>query len=115
LLQRKDMPTVAKSVSTLAGKRTSSAKASTTTTSRTHKPLSPGIVKIEGVCGGNACIMRTRIPVWSIIEWQQMGVSTAKILKIYPTLTASDLLSAELYYKHNASEIDEAIRENQEA
>ena len=44
-----------------------------------------------------------------------MGVSTAKILKIYPTLTASDLLSAELYYKHNASEIDEAIRENQEA
>lgn len=79
------MSTVVKPVSTLAGKRTSSAKASTTTTSLAQKPLFPGIVKIEGVCGGSACIVRIRIPVWSVIEWQQMGVSPAKILKIYPT------------------------------
>lgn len=109
------MSTVVKPINALAGKRKSSAKASTTTKSRAQKQLSPGIVKIHGVCGGNACIVRTRIPVWSIIEWQQMGCSNTKILKIYPTLTASDLLSAELYYKHNATEIDEAIRENQEA
>lgn len=80
-----------------------------------RKPLFPGIVKTKGVCGGSACIVRTRIPVWSVIEWQQMGCSNAKILKIYPTLTASDLVSAENYYQHNKEEIQKEIQENREA
>jgi uncharacterized protein (DUF433 family) len=80
-----------------------------------RKQTFPGIVKTKGVCGGSACIVRTRIPVWSIIEWQQMGCSNAKILKIYPTLQTSDILSAELYYEQNTAEIEAAILENQEA
>ncbi|MCU0424967.1 MAG: DUF433 domain-containing protein [Candidatus Kapabacteria bacterium] len=80
-----------------------------------RKMLFPDIVKLRGVCGGSACIVRTRIPVWSVIEWQQMGCSTAKILKIYPTLTASDILSAENYYSHNITEIEREIQENREA
>ncbi len=80
-----------------------------------REDIFPGIVKTKGVCGGSACIVRTRIPVWSVIEWQQMGCSNTKILKIYPTLTASDLVSAENYYKHNQEEIEQAIRTNLEA
>ena len=33
----------------------------------------PGIENTPGVCGGSACIIRTRIPVWSIVEFMQMG------------------------------------------
>ena len=35
----------------------------------------PGIEKTDGVCGGSACIVRTRIPVWLLVEALQSGAS----------------------------------------
>lgn len=72
----------------------------------------PGIEKTPGVCGGSACIIRTRIPVWSIIEYIQMGVTEEKILQNFPTLRSQDLANAQAYYDANKEEIALEILEN---
>lgn len=72
----------------------------------------PGIEKNMGVCGGSACIIRTRIPVWSIIEYMLMGVEREKLLKNFPTLRVQDLSNAWAYYDANKVEIDTEIEEN---
>ena len=74
----------------------------------------PGIVKTPGVCGGDACIANTRIPVWSIINSLQIGLTEKEILYNFPSLTHRDLKNALDYYRANESEIDEQIRENHE-
>lgn len=72
----------------------------------------PGIEKTAGVCGGSACIIRTRIPVWSIVEYMKMGVGKEKLLLNFPTLRAQDLANAWAYYDANGAEIDLEIAEN---
>jgi uncharacterized protein (DUF433 family) len=72
----------------------------------------PGIEKIPNVCGGSACIIRTRIPVWSIVEYRLMGVGKEKLLLNFPTLRAQDLANAWAYYNANKAEIDAEIAEN---
>ena len=72
----------------------------------------PGVEKTPGVCGGSACIIRTRIPVWSIVEYMQMGVDKEKLLQNFPTLRAQDLSNAWAYYDANKEEIDHEILEN---
>jgi uncharacterized protein (DUF433 family) len=73
---------------------------------------SSGIVKTTGVCGGRACIVGTRIPVWTLVEIQKMGLSDAEILTHYPHLHQQDLDNAWSYYKANSKEIDFDIQEN---
>jgi uncharacterized protein (DUF433 family) len=34
-----------------------------------------GIEKISGVVGGDACIVRTRIPVWTLVQAKRLGAS----------------------------------------
>lgn len=75
----------------------------------------PGIEKTPGVCGGDACITRTRIPVWSLINSMKLGLSDSVLLESYPTLTAEDLKNARNYYRSNRAEIEAQIRENDEA
>ncbi|WP_242054308.1 DUF433 domain-containing protein [Nostoc parmelioides] len=45
-----------------------------------------GIEKTAYVCGGDACITGTRIPVWVLINARRLGISEAQLLKDYPTL-----------------------------
>lgn len=81
-----------------------------------HDDLSyrfPGIEKTPGVCGGSACIVRTRIPVWLLVEAQHAGASEADLLKSYPSLQAEDLTNAWAYYRANKEEIDREIAENE--
>lgn len=73
----------------------------------------PGIEKTVGIVGGNARIIRTRIPVWSIILFKKLGASDADILNNYPSLNAEDLINAAIYYRNNKEEIDTAIAENE--
>jgi uncharacterized protein (DUF433 family) len=74
-----------------------------------------GITKTPGVCGGDARIAGTRIPVWVLVGYRQLGVSDSQLLDNYPTLSAIDLANAWLYAEANPDEIDTAIRENEEA
>lgn len=75
----------------------------------------PGIEKLEGVSGGEACIVRTRIPVWSLVQAKQLGMSEADILHSYPSIRAEDLASAWAYARLHKDEIDRAIIENESA
>ena len=74
----------------------------------------PGIEKTPGVCGGDACISSTRIPVWSLVNSQRLGMTEKEILYNFPSLVREDLRNAWNYYRANQEEIDEQIRENEE-
>ena len=76
---------------------------------------SSGIEKTPGVCGGDACIVGTRIPVWVLVNYRRLEVSDAELLNCYPSLRVTDIENAWAYYEANVDEIETAIRENEEA
>jgi len=67
------------------------------------------------VCGGEPCIVRTRIPVWVLEQARRLGTSEAELLRAYPTLRAVDLVNAWSYVHANREKIDQQIRDNEEA
>ncbi|MEM1171076.1 MAG: DUF433 domain-containing protein [Cyanobacteria bacterium P01_H01_bin.35] len=73
-----------------------------------------GIEKTPGVCGGNACIAGTRIPVWVLVNARRLGVSESELLQDYPSLQAADLVNAWTYAEVYSQDIELAIRENEE-
>ena len=75
----------------------------------------PGIESINGVCGGEPCIVRTRIPVWVLEQARRLGTSEADLLRCYSTLRAEDLANAWAYVRSHREEIDRQIHENEEA
>jgi uncharacterized protein (DUF433 family) len=74
----------------------------------------PGIESRPGVCGGEPCIVRTRIPVWVLEKSRRLGISEADLLRSYPTLRAEDLANAWAYVRAHRAEIDLQILENEE-
>lgn len=73
-----------------------------------------GITKTPGVCGGDASIEGTRIPVWVLVNARNIGISETQLLYDYPTLNAADLANAWVYAEANSDEIEVAIKENEE-
>jgi len=75
----------------------------------------PGIENKPDVCGGEACIVRTRIPVWILEQARRLGVSEADLLRCYPSLRAEDLVNAWAYVRSHRSEVESDIKENEAA
>ena len=75
----------------------------------------PGIESRPDVCGGEPCIVRTRIPVWVLARARQFGMSEAELLRAYPGLQVEDLASAWAYTRTQADEIEQQIRAHEEA
>ncbi len=75
----------------------------------------PGIESTPGVSGGEPCIVRTRIPVWLLEQARRLGAMEADLLRSYPALRAEDLVNAWAYARAHRAEIDQQIRENEEA
>jgi uncharacterized protein (DUF433 family) len=73
----------------------------------------PGIEKIPGVADGDACIVRTRIPVWALENYRRLGLSESQILANYPSLRAADLVNAWAYAEAHIKEIRKSIQENE--
>ncbi len=73
----------------------------------------PSVESISNVCGGEPCIVRTRIPVWLLEQARRLGTSEAKLLQAYPTLRAQDLANAWNYVRFHAEEIDRQIQDNE--
>jgi uncharacterized protein (DUF433 family) len=73
----------------------------------------PGIEARPEVCGGAACIVRTRIPVWVLENARRLGTSEADLLRDYPSLTAQDLANVWAYVRSHREEIEQAIAENE--
>jgi uncharacterized protein (DUF433 family) len=74
----------------------------------------PGVESTPGVCGGEPCIVRTRIPVWVLEQGRRLGTSDAELLRAYPTLRADDLATAWAFVRSHRAEIDRQIADNEE-
>ncbi len=75
----------------------------------------PGVESTPGVCGGEPCIVRTRIPVWVLEQARRLGATEDQLLGAYPALRPDGLINAWAYVRSHRSEIDEQIRENENA
>ena len=75
----------------------------------------PGIESSPEVCGGEPCIVRTRIPVWILEQARRLGTSEAELLGAYPTLRAEDLANAWAYVRSHTQQIEDHIRDNEDA
>ena len=75
----------------------------------------PGIDSRPEVCGGEACVVRTRIPVWLLEQARRSGVTEQALLAAYPSLRAEDLVNAWAYARSHAEEIEAQIRDNEAA
>jgi uncharacterized protein (DUF433 family) len=78
--------------------------------------MSAAIAHIEKrpeVCGGEACIAGTRIPVWLLEQARRLKTPKEQLLHSYPTLTSEALEDAWAYARANGAEIDAAIQENE--
>jgi uncharacterized protein (DUF433 family) len=75
----------------------------------------PGIDFRPEVCGGEPCIVRTRIPVWLLEQARRLGTSEQALLASYPTLRSEDLANAWAYAASHVSEIEEQISDNEAA
>jgi uncharacterized protein (DUF433 family) len=73
----------------------------------------PGIESIPNVMGGEPHIVRTRIPIWLLVQARHLGTSEADLLRAYPTLRAEDLANAWAYYRAHSELIDRQIAENE--
>jgi uncharacterized protein (DUF433 family) len=73
------------------------------------------ILKTPGVCGGDACIRNTRHTVYGLVEWKKLGLTDVRIREHHPDLTQADLDAAWLYYEQHREEIEQIIKEDEEA
>ena len=76
------------------------------------EPYGRDLSKVErtsGVCGGQACITGTRIPVYILEQYRRLGASDVHILDIFPSLSAQDLAVAWEYVGQHRDEIDAQI------
>jgi uncharacterized protein (DUF433 family) len=77
--------------------------------------LAPGVEVHPLVCGGEPCIVRTRIPVWVLEQARRQGLNDGEILRCYPSLRAEDLVNAWAYVRRHRSEVEGQINENEAA
>lgn len=72
-----------------------------------------GIDSRQDICGGEACIVRTRIPVWLLEQARRLGATEQALLAAYPSLRAEDLVTAWNYSRAHTAEIEMQIHANE--
>lgn len=73
------------------------------------------IVKTPGVIGGDACLDRTRLPVWLFVSLRRQGSTDAELFNSYPQLTATDLVNVWAYAEAYPDEIEAALVQQERA
>lgn len=73
------------------------------------------IYKHPRVSGGDACVGATRIPVWTLVRFRQLGRTDEQLLADFPSLGADDLRAAWAYAAENPDEIERALLEQERA
>ena len=72
-----------------------------------------GVYKNPRVSGGDACVGNTRIPVWTLVAYRDLGRGDEDLLRDFPSLTAADLDAAWAYAAQHPEEIREAIADQE--
>ena len=75
----------------------------------------PGVESLPGVCGGEPCIVRTRIQIWALEQARHLGITEDQLLRSYPTLRAEDLANAWAFVRSHRGEIEEQISADESA
>ncbi len=75
----------------------------------------PGVDSQPDVCGGEPCVVRTRIPVWLLEQARRLGTTENRLLEAYPSLRAEDLANAWAFVRAHPAEIEAQIRDNESA
>lgn len=75
----------------------------------------PGIESDPEVCDGEPRILRTRIPIWLLVQARRLGTSEADLLRSYPVLRAEDLANAWAFARIHRDEIERQIVDNETA
>jgi uncharacterized protein (DUF433 family) len=75
----------------------------------------PGVDSSAAICGGEARVVRTRLPIWLLVQARRLGASDGEILRSYPTLRAEDLANAWAYARAHGDEIEQQILDNEQA
>lgn len=75
----------------------------------------PGIESRPDVCGGEPCIVRTRIPVWLLVQARHLGSSEADLLRAYPSTPCRGSGERLGLLPSSHREIEQQIRENEAA
>src|SRR5260370_42628228 len=65
-----------------------------------------GLTRTPGVCGGDPCIERTRIPVWILHSARLQGAPDEELLERYPGVTQRDLDNAWAYIDSHLDEVE---------
>lgn len=65
------------------------------------------------MCGGEACIDRTRILVCLLEQARSLGATEQALLGAYPSLCAEDLVGAWCCTRTHPAEIEVQIRDNE--
>jgi len=73
----------------------------------------PGIDSVPNVCGGEPCIVRTRIPVWLLVQARRLGASEADLLRSYPSIRSEDLTNAWAFFRLHSEQIEQQIMQNE--
>ena len=60
--------------------------------------------------GGEACIRKTRIPVWLLISYRRQNATDAHILEGHPDICAADLVNAFSYAEAYPDEIEKQFK-----
>ena len=68
------------------------------------------IEKTPDVCGGDARVGGTRIPVWLLVAYRRDGLTDRQILEAYPDLTLASLSAAWWYYAEHRDEVESDTR-----
>lgn len=73
----------------------------------------PHIVKMDGVCGGEAIIEGTRIAVWHVVDYfYKVGMSVEDIVADWDRLNPAQVFSALAYYHDNKEDVERVREEN---
>lgn len=64
---------------------------------------------MSGVCGGQACLTGTRIPIYILEQYRRLGASDDQMLDVFPNLSAQDVAAAWEYVGQHREEIDAQI------
>jgi uncharacterized protein (DUF433 family) len=73
----------------------------------------PGVESRADVCGGEPCLVPTRIPVWVLEQMRRLGASEEQLLRSYPSFSADDLAIAWAHVRSHRLEIQEQTRGNE--
>ena len=78
--------------------------------------LPPGAGTIQatpGVAGGRPRVANTRIPVSHVVYYLNAGITSDKIIEMFPSLHLVDIQAVKAYYAANKQAVDAEIAEEE--